>query len=406
MKSDKKSFLSKVIILTFIGLTGPLFLVSGQHNVDLVTQNGIPCYCQETGIWCGAASAQMILEGYPGNVNHVYPQADIWDTIQVYKDDPLINWATDPDGLKETLMRLGTGPGVNWVIHHNPDSQQLMYSVAFWMTRREYPVATLVRGFQHWIVIVNITTDVNPVGNATVNLQQIEIFDPANNPCPVATSGGTDILMTGANWFANYWYERGDYPNSKWHGNFIAVIEPPEQTGTVKVDQIVQKGRIISSEEAISSAKRALKDLQLDSLSKYAKLFKLKAMEPMLVNEENKGYYIVPFGYPESSITDGAIIINAYTGEFLELGTFRKPFTYLSPNEASRIANDYLCFCRAKTKTKLIFDYPSANNSRFHPVYEVVAEKRIFFFFKRTGKVYVNQLGKVVDILKPLPLGD
>ena len=55
----------------------------------------------------------------------------------------------------------------------------------------------------------------------------IEVTDPWNPPCPTASSGGVKSLMTGSNWYANYWYSPGNIPASKWNGNYVAVVEPP-----------------------------------------------------------------------------------------------------------------------------------------------------------------------------------
>ena len=224
-----------------------------QHHVYLEVPNSIPCYCQESNIWCGAATSQMILEGYPGGIDHTYTQTHIWNVIQNHKDDTAVNWATDPDGLKEALMDLGSGSGVNWEIFPNSSAQNQMYSIAYWMSQRLYPTAVLVWGFQHWVTITGFTTDVDPRTNSSVNLQFIEYFDPWNNPCPTATSGGVKSWITGSAWYNMYYPESG-YSQSKWHNNCIAVIEPPFKEGLANAKQEVVKGKIISDSIALSSA--------------------------------------------------------------------------------------------------------------------------------------------------------
>jgi len=123
--------LLKGVILIISGLLILPSIVLAQHDVYLQIPNTVPNYCQENIIWCGAATCQMLLEGYPGGVEHPFPQAEIWDTILVYKDDPEVNWATDPDGLREALMIFGGDPGVNWAIHKNANAQSLMYNVTY-----------------------------------------------------------------------------------------------------------------------------------------------------------------------------------------------------------------------------------------------------------------------------------
>ncbi len=152
---DRPKFLTQKINLALMAIIVFALVgnVSAQHNVYLQTPNTIPSYCQETNIWCGAATAQMILEGYPGGVEHPFTQTHIWNTIQGHLDDLGVNWATDPDGLRDTLMDLGGDPGVSWNIHTNSNAQSLMYSVVYWMTRRHFPTAALVFGWQHWVMI-------------------------------------------------------------------------------------------------------------------------------------------------------------------------------------------------------------------------------------------------------------
>ena len=399
------SFKTKICFL-FIFITLGTGLCLSQHSNDMVIPNSIPCYCQETNIWCGAATAQMIMEGYPGGVDNVYTQTFIWNTIQTYLNDPGVNWATDPDGLRDTLMDLGAGPGVNWSIHAEPNSSDLLYNVAYWIEKREYPVATLVYGWQHWIVIVGIETDVNPTTTTTVNLQNIRIFNPSNNPCPTATSGGVDSTMNDTQWFSSYWYAAGNYPASKWHGNYIAVIEPPVQNGTVKKpEKKISQGRLISPDQAIEYAYRALKE------NKFAETYRvfnnIKHLKPILVNQKRNGYYAIPFGYEQGNISHGAILVNAYTGEFQEIGQFTQPKTLLGEDEAIRLALNYTkCDCESYVEyAHLVFQPSMQTNTPFLPVWEVFISNPEL---KKKGiKSLLVSMDKIVtEGFIPLPLGD
>lgn len=386
------------IILVFIGLSVITSSTSAQHSVYLEVANTIPSYCQETNIWCGAATAQMILEGYPGGVEHPYTQTHIWNRIQVHKDDPGVSWATDPDGLKDTLMELGGDPGVGWSIHANPTAGSLMHAAAYWITRLHFPVAALVYGFQHWVAITGITTDADPTLATDTILQFIEIIDPWNLPCSAAISGGVKSTMSGSNWYTNYWYTPGNYPASKWYGNYVAVIEPPLVKGTAKAPKQLEIGEAISESFAKEQALMWIKKLRLNERESYTILRKIKPLKPLLVSKERKGYYIVPFGYEEGQLSQAAVLINAYDGDFQEVGVFQKPIAYLTEEEAVRIALDYLCTCKAKSEAQLIFQPSAQTKSRFLPLWEVIVEE--------LGAVYVTQEGKVFKKLTKLPLGD
>lgn len=397
-------------VALIIVLTGGMSL--GQYATDLVAPNSIPCYCQETSIWCGAATAQMVLEGYPGGVNHVYTQTQVWNTIQTYVDDPGLNWATDPDGMRETLMDLGAGTGVNWVIHAKASREALLYSVAYWMAKRKYPVPTLVYGFGHWVLITGVTTDVDPVANSTVSLQLIRIFNPWNNPCPTASSGGVDSTMSDSQWFTSYWYSAGNYSASKWNGNYIAVIEPPVQQGWVRGDTgKVNKGQPISPNEAIDYAYQWLDKYKL--LERYKVFTHITPLEPLLVNTEPNGYsedehfsgyYVVPFGYEAGRLSHGAVLVNAFTGEFQEAGTFSKPRTLLRQEDAVRLALSYIkCNCDAQVMDVHPKFQPSMEtNTPFLPVWQVTLSHT------QIGVVtlLVNMEGIVSEQFTQLPPGD
>jgi len=368
------------------------------HEVYLNIPNTIPSYCQEDPIWCGAAVAQMILEGYPPSLpEHPYSQSHIWSRIQAHKDDPGVNWATDPDGLRLTLMELGGDPGVSWNIFPNPNAQSLAYSLAYWMTKRRFPAATLVWEFQHWVAITGITTDVDPTQQSTVNLQYIEIINPGKQPCPTASAGGIKTKMPGGNWYSNYWYAPGNYPASKWNGKYIAVIEPPLMEGMAKAPREVEKGKVISESTALRRALMWIKELRLDEGHPYTILKVIKPLGPLLVNREHKGYYIVPFGYEEGEFVQAAVLVNAYTGDFQEVGVFQRPMKYLSKDLAVRNALRYVCTCRAEAEARLIFQPSEQTQSRFLPVWKVTV--------KRTT-LYVTHDGRVHEKLTRLPLGD
>jgi len=403
---NRKKVLIRAMVLILIGSLVSPYSALAQHQVYLQTPNTIPNYCQETIIWCGAAVGQMILEGYPAGVEHPHTQTHVWNRIQAHLDDLGVNWATDPDGLRDTLMELGGDPGVNWAIHANPNAQSLTYTVAYWMTQRNYPTAVLVYGFQHWVAIVGIETDVNPVGNTNVNLQFIEIDDPGNPPCPTATSGGVKSLMSGTNWYSNYWYTPGNIAASKWNGNYIAVIEPPLNEGKATAPSEVEKGKVISGNTAKERALVLIKKLRLYEKDPYTILRNTKPLNPLLVNADYKGYYIVPFGYEEGKLSQGAILINAYSGDFQEVGVFKKPIKYLPEDRAVKIAIDYICFGRARTKARLIFQPSEQTKSRFLPVWQITAKKTEWIFFTKVATVYVTQEGKVFEKLTKLPLGD
>lgn len=397
-----------ICLVTGLQASGPGALA--QHTVSLEVPNTVPSYCQEAGNWCGAATGQMALEGYPGGVEHPFTQTQVWNTIVTYRDDPGANWATDPDGMRDMLMDLGGDPGVHWSIFSDPTAATVMHDITFWMTIREYPTPVLVDpggspygSFQHWVLIEGFVTDVDPTANPAATLQFIDIVDPWNPPCPANTSGGIRQTVSGATWYTTYWGSPGNYPASKWHGNYVAVVEPPEKEGVVRAQLQVQEGEVISRDEARERAMKYMEELRFRERPAYAVLKDTVALEPLLINPRQGGYYLVPFGYEEGQLSQGAILVNAYSGDFEEIGAFERPFAYLDQRRALRLAGSYLCDCEADEKrlrdarADLVFQASAQARSRFLPVWRVSL---------RDETVFVTQEGLVFEAFVPMQPGD
>jgi hypothetical protein len=122
---------------------------------------------------------------------------------------------------------------------------------------------------------------------------------------------------------------------------------------------------------------------------------------PYLVSAKFKGYYIVPLGYKEGRLSQGAVLVNAYDGQLQEIGVFDRPIQYLDRDEAVRLGLKYLCGCKeeeaARVRAELVFEPSAQTQSRFLPLWLVTSER---------GTVFVTQDGSVLRELTRLPLGD
>ena len=351
------------------------------HDVYL----DVPLYCQETNNWCGAASAQMTHDGYPTPPGPKYfSQTSLWNCIQAHKDDPSVNWATDPDGLKYCMNDMGHPPSGVWVVEAKSSYLSEMYAVLYWMTVQRYPTPVLVWHQQHWVVITGFTTDVDPTTHSTVSLQFIEF----NNPWPPCSggSGGTYHYVTGASWQVSYFCGPVNISSSKWYGKYIAVLEPPKKSGSVRTVEMVERGQPIPPEKAVKLALDWIKRYKLYKHGPLSVLTRTKPFEPLLVNKERKGYYIVPFGYSEKRIVAG-IILNAYTGEFEDAGAFRKPIRYLTAKEAMEIVAKYTGLRRVP-EPELIFTPCQQTEDYFWPLWKFVIKGEMTLYVDQNGKVY------------------
>jgi len=339
-------FLS-VCFLVFV-LASPVW---GQYVVDL----NIPLYGQEQSIWCGAASAQMIMNGYPVPGTSCYiSQLIIWNTIQDNNLPEPANWATDPHGLQQALLILCPPPSGTWSLYSKPVREELMFDVLYWMNRQHYGTATLIYRAAHWVVIKAFQTNVEPVAGSNPVLQYITFRDPW------PPNVGATTTVTGSVWYSNYWYGPVNAPGT-WYGNYVGIIEPPPvPLGKVYAEIESRVGEtVISPEEAVVYADYWKKELKLGKKDPaYALLWKEKKkavpLAPILVREEltpglEAGavvpyYYIVPYAREdeaEAGISRVSVLINAFTGKFEEVTGYDEAIRYLKKDKALEAVANY-----------------------------------------------------------------
>ncbi len=294
-------------------------------------------HSEEALNWCGAATGQMVVSGYPGGPC-VQVQADVWDAIQAAKVET--SWDTDPAGLKAAMTTLcPLPPGGVWSIHADPSAPAIMHAAAKWMKLRHYPVAavlntnphnSLTTHHEHWVTITGIVTDIDPTTNPSVTLQWVLISDqPASFGDPVV-----DRFLSGAQWYSEF--QAVVNPASAYNGKFVALIEPPQVRGTAKAPTLRRSGAVISAARALAAAKNAVRSDALRRVEAFREIGQMEPGEPILVNSPRGDYYIVPYakpGYDPSM----AVLINAYDGVLLEAGRFA-PRRWLSEKEAVDLA--------------------------------------------------------------------
>jgi hypothetical protein len=350
----------------------------------------------------------MIMMGYPNMASRqCFAQDQIYTTIQAKKQDN--GFYTDPDGLRDTLMSLNPPPVQgHFSIFSDAGNGTVMHDMLYWMSIRNYPSAALINGGDHWVVVTGFRTDVNPqTGNAV--LQSIDINDPDapdaaphDNPCTAVNEGnegGTIRHVTGASWFSNDWQNPNKW-GTKWLNKYVAVVEPPAMKGSISARKEVEKGEVISAEAALKLVLRQIKELKLIESRKFSFLNKAKVRRALLVNRNYKGFYLVPLEY-EDRRSPGAILLNAYTGDFQEIGAFANPLEYLTEEEAVNIA---VCSIRKNPLKRPVgeLEYRASEQmkSRYRPLWKVtitVGKSEIIR--------YVSQLGEVFTEITPLLIG-
>lgn len=337
-----------VIWVLLMAFSMPLF---SQHEITLP----VSLYGKQSYSWGGAATGQMIMNGYPANPLF-YTQQVVWNTIQLYNSDnePVL-WATDPSGLSQTMMQLNQPIG-SWGIISNDVRYDTLFQVLFWMNNNSYPAAILIDAGEKWVVVTGYVTDVEPLQGTTPTLWEITINDP--DPA----NQGSTYTLPGNVWLDTYW----NYPveaEGTWYNKYVAVVEPPIVQGTISVPAIDRAGgvskKMITPGSAIEHAQKAIdangfryrkpyEILDNPSMINYEPILVCEMIDPIRVEKKiTPYYYIIPYGYSYEKKGDKeavriAILVNAFTGNFEEIIAFETPQTYITREEAIATADDYL----------------------------------------------------------------
>ena len=363
--------------------------LSWAARADVSVFTSVTPAAEEALTWCGAATGQMIVGGYP--TSPCTPiQADVWDAIQTNQVEAA--WDTDPAGLKDAMMTLCPPPGGgHWVVFSNASASTLMYSVAFWMRRNSFPVAAVLNTDPHnafaahteqWVAIKGIVTDVDPLTNPSVILKYIFIVQQA----PTFGDPAIERFITGSQWYSEF--EAVTIPTSAYNGKFVAVIEPPPSTGTAIAKLRRLTGDILRLERILPLLQREIRNQELGRFELVRDLARLQPQRPVLVNPERGAYYLVPFAERGKRPTMAAIV-NAYDGELLEVA--RVPARAIpSEREAVERALRFTGRHKAKEPPAAKATLVSASEGPYFPAWRVSVDQ---------VQVLVNVEGKVRPVL-------
>jgi hypothetical protein len=373
MKRSTTRVLRAATVLLVAAAAGPR-PASALHSVFL----SVPSHSEEALTWCGPAVAEMTMEGYPTTAcSHL--QADVWAAIVGHKVEA--TWDTDPVGMREALKGLCPPPGT-WSVVARTAEDDLMYSVAFWMTQNSFPVPvvldtaahrpTVPAHPEHWVLVKGIVTDVNPVGSPTVTLEHIWYTDPSP-----AAFGDPPIesFIPGGTW--STLLQPVNKPGSAYDGQHVAVIEPPRPRGRVRVKLPALTGRILPAAKALELAKRWVEKIEpLREIEPFKGLQRSRPLKPLLVNPRHGGYYLVPYS-ADGETASHAILVNAYSGEFQGAGAFARR-RYMSDREALKRALRFFGIHRPQRyDVTLVYSPEAGAASLFHPVWRVAVDQHV-----------------------------
>ena len=179
----------------------------------------VKLFGQETGVFCGEASAKMTLNGFPKAADrHVHKQTDLKTIIEHQNSTVRIDhdtWNTDPKGLQECLELLSTN-GAKWMQVAPTNSEEAQEFIQQCIEVEQFPTPVLVQEGKHWVVVVGWETE--EVVGGSPKLKFMHYHDPEPG------GKGSYGTKTGDEWalyFAMVKYE------GTWKGKFVAVGKRP-----------------------------------------------------------------------------------------------------------------------------------------------------------------------------------
>jgi hypothetical protein len=408
--------MKKFTVVTVFGIFLILFssLLADRAAASKEFYLDVPLYCQQTSYWCGAASGQMVMMGYPNPEDRrAVNQTEVWDTIQIFKEES--GWYTDPDGLRGAINYLNPPPEpgeyfIDWL----PDKYDLMDHTIYYMARYHHPSTTLVYGAAHWIVIMGVTFTVNPGDRSEADLEYIEI----NNPWPYCTfydngnvEGAVNSLMTGSTWFSSYWTNPISF--GKWGGGYLNIVKGPESPSLPPGDiPSISRASVehsfadgngytdLNRSDLLDAAAYWLDRIRPHEYPGLEQLIDLtpKAVHPVIATYSGEKYYIVLLTDRKSSanVSMGWMRLNPQ-GDFIEVGTYHRPLAFPSEEKAIERAYRHLTIDGSKHTVQkdelsghLVFNPSRESFSPGYPLWCVEGPDI---------RLYVNLEGEVFEML-------
>ncbi|MFX0115498.1 MAG: hypothetical protein ACFFB3_13200, partial [Candidatus Hodarchaeota archaeon] len=153
-------------------------------------------HTQDTSFYCGAAAAMMILAEIGVNYANL-DQDDLYTSN--HSNNQKSGWATDPYGLRHTLRDRRPAGFTNTFVVHKPTSEaQGTRDIVYTLHKYGVSPAVLIFGCMHWIVVLGVQTDVEPVSGANYTVQGFWIHNPVHYaPAPPPPHGAADACGSG-----------------------------------------------------------------------------------------------------------------------------------------------------------------------------------------------------------------
>jgi hypothetical protein len=348
--------------------------------------------------WGGPACVQMAIRSYPsGKCKYQYKkQPDIAKYIQAHSKEPTV-WYADPYAITKALNDLCPPPNGKWYDESSIDMKHALWTVLRWMTKYKYPALLCMPKADHWVLVAYYESLDDPTKVNFTDLSWIGYYEPG-------TSDTSITYVSGGVWSMPLYWGLPCPDGQLWKGKWIAVGEPPEEEGSIKVETVIRTGTsLISARDATILAQKFVVEHGGEPNTIFGSINRPHAGRPMLVRElpldpeerlDHVRYYVIPFGDRFDIDETGtvaasfSVLVNAYTGVVEEVKVFSQPMRYLSERAAERIATGALRLRRGELAgmelelVKPLWQYVSSAV----PVWKVTHAEG-FFFITQAGEV-------------------
>lgn len=396
-------------------------VVGVTFSIDL--KGNVPIYDQEQVTWCGATSAQMILDGCPKSDDRIYySQGEIWNNIQSKKSayigkkssSCLADWFTDPYSLKDCIIQLEKTSNFTWDVFSNKEYELAMSRIIYFMNKYKYPVPVLIYDGYHWAVIVGLKTDNAPDAGSTVSLESITIYNPDTYKTFVES-------VPADYWFQSIFYivKTNTQLKCSWEDHYVSICDQSDKLPFIAriSSEIVPTDwrRDIGEDTATRIATDYVLMLsnRVDGVPNVKITRPVKNLKPMKVRElvtprqkntsRDLYYYLIPFGNEQEKdygnrLARLSVIVDAHAEDkrhdHLHFGFSRGYFRYLLREEAIDIASRAMGLNKqdsADIEAELVFQPSKISYSRINPFWKIN--------FKES-ELYIDNMGRVHSMIE------
>ncbi len=183
-------------------------------------------YAQTTGTWCGAATAQMILDSTAvGNI--VVSQSALFTQIQANNGTVAAqgNYYTSPKGLRDTLAARDVAH--TYVAYNIANVNAANRTLAYNLDHYGVPGGALVNAGAHWINVRGVNTNIKPGLANGFTINGFYVRDPSNGFNGVGLGRDRYIRNDAAGWQASFTPTNyGGAPQ----GKYSFVTDPDDDT--------------------------------------------------------------------------------------------------------------------------------------------------------------------------------